>query len=141
MWEAEHAKTFSIRGDAAGLSMQSSAQPPDSPALPATASAIQVSPDGALQLKYRFLAVGKQIYNCERSLEQELTPAATLYDLNSNLKIRHAWTTADGKSTVKANGAMAKHFPAPDGASIDWLKLAFCTVTIEAWQANRGDPN
>jgi hypothetical protein len=113
---------------AAPLLFRLLAQSPDSPAVPPAGSAIQIPPDAGLQLKYHFLAVGKQIYTCESGAwNKNSTPAATLYDLNSNLKIRHsagpAWTTADGKSTVRANGATAKHFAAPDGVSIDWLKL------------------
>jgi hypothetical protein len=34
-----------------------------------------------------------------------------------------SWTTLDGKSAIKAIGSTAIHFAAPDGVSIDWLKL------------------
>jgi hypothetical protein len=87
-----------------------------------------VTPSADLKIKYHFLAVGKQIYSCESgSWAKSSTPAATLYDMDSNLKIRHSagpsWSTVDGKSTVKARGATAIHFASPDGVSIDWLKL------------------
>jgi hypothetical protein len=100
------------------------AQSLDPPALPSAASAITV----AAKLKYHFLAVGKQIYNCENGAwSKSSTPGATLYDMNSNLRVRHgtgpSWTTSDGKSTIKAIGPTAVHFASPDGVSIDWLKL------------------
>ena len=96
-----------------------SAQSPEPPAL---------RPGDGFVLKYHFLAVGKQIYQCESGQwAKNSTPDATLYDLNSNLKIRHgagpSWTTIDGKSTMKAIGSTAIHFAAPDQVSIDWLKL------------------
>jgi hypothetical protein len=104
------------------------AQSLDPPALPAQAEAIKVAPKAYVKLKYHFLAVGKQIYNCENGAwSKGSTPDATLYDMNSNLKIHHgmgpSWTTVDGKSTIKAIGPTAIHFAAPDGVSIDWLKL------------------
>ena len=110
------------------LAVPLAAQSPDPPALPATAEAIKVVPNAYVKLKYHFLAVGKQIYNCENGAwAKNSTPDATLYDMNSNLKIRHgvgpSWTTVDGKSTIKAFGPSAIHFAAPDGVSIDWLKL------------------
>lgn len=98
------------------------------PTLPAAATAIQVAPDANIKLKYHFLATGKQIYNCENGAwAKSSTPDATLFDMHSNLKVHHgagpSWTTADGKSTIKAIGPAAIHFAAPDGVSIDWLKL------------------
>jgi Protein of unknown function (DUF3455) len=104
------------------------AQSPDSPMLPAAAEAIKVAPNANVKLKYHFVAVGKQIYNCENGAwAKNSTPDATLYDMNSNLKIHHSagpsWTTLDSKSTIKAIGQTAIHFASPDGVSIDWLKL------------------
>ncbi len=111
------------------LAVPLAAQSLDPPALPAQAEAIKVVPNAYVKLKYHFLAVGKQIYNCENGAwAKSPTPDATLYDMNSNSKIRHgvgpSWTTVDGKSTIKATGPAAIHFAAPDGVSIDWLKLA-----------------
>jgi hypothetical protein len=110
------------------LAVPLAAQSLDPPALPAAAEAIKVMPDARVRLKYHFLAVGKQIYNCENGTwSKSSTPAATLYDMNSNLKVRHSagpsWTTVDGKSTVKALGQSTIHFASPDRSSIDWLKL------------------
>jgi hypothetical protein len=84
-------------------------------------------PDGA-RLKFHFLAVGKQIYQCENGAwAKSSTPDATLYDKNSNLHAHHgagpSWTLQDGKGTIKAIASTAGHFAAPDGESIDWLKL------------------
>jgi hypothetical protein len=75
-----------------------------------------------------FLAVGKQIYRCDNGVwAQGSTPAASLYDMNSNLKVRHTagptWTMVDGGGTIKGIGATAVHFASPDGSSIDWLRL------------------
>jgi hypothetical protein len=43
------------------------------------------------------------------------------------MKVHHSagpsWVTADGKRSIKAIGRTAVHFAAPDGVSIDWLKL------------------
>ena len=54
-------------------------------------------------------------------------PPQTLYDMNSNLKVRHSAGTnldlVDGQGVIKAIGATAVHFAPPDGESIDWLKL------------------
>src|SRR5580698_590101 len=102
------------------------AQSLEPPMLPAAAEGIKVLPTASVRLKFHFLAVGKQIYNCENGAwAKGSTPDATLYDMNSNLKIHHSagpsWTTVDGKSTVKAISPSAIHFAAPDGASIDWL--------------------
>src|ERR1700722_14724477 len=69
------------------LAVPLAAQSLDPPALPAAAEAIKVMPDARVRLKYHFLAVGKQIYNCENGTwSKSSTPAATLYDMNSNLK-------------------------------------------------------
>jgi hypothetical protein len=100
----------------------------DRPVLPTGAAALEVAPSSEFKLKYHFVAVGKQVYQCENGQwASNSTPDATLYDMNSNLKIRHgsgpSWTTIDGKSTMKAIGPSAIHFPAPDKVSIDWLKL------------------
>ncbi len=105
-----------------------SAQTPKPPVLPAAAKDVVVAPGPYVKLKYHFLAVGKQIYKCENGKwSTASTPDATLYDMNSNLKIRHgagpSWTMLDGKSTIKAIGKTAIRFPSPDGISIDWLKL------------------
>jgi hypothetical protein len=113
---------------AALLVVPLAAQSPDPPALPATAEAVKVAPSAYVILKFHFLAVGKQIYNCENGAwAKSSTPDATLYDMNSNLKIRHgagpSWTTSDGKSTIKAIGQTAIHFASPDRVSIDWLRL------------------
>jgi hypothetical protein len=100
----------------------------DRPGLPAGATALEVPSGSEFKLKYHLLAVGKQIYQCENGRwASNSTPDATLYDMDSNLKIRHSagpsWTMIDGKSTMKAIGSTAIHFAAPDKASIDWLKL------------------
>jgi hypothetical protein len=104
------------------------AQGLDQPALPAAAVAIKVAPNAGVKLKYHFLAVGKQIYKCENGAwAKSSTPDATLYDINSKLTVHHgagpSWTALDGKSTIKAIGPTAAHFAAPDGVSIDWLRL------------------
>jgi hypothetical protein len=111
------------------LAVPLAAQSPERPALPAAAVGIKVESNADVKLKYHFLAVGKQIYNCENGAwSKGSTPDATLYDMNSNLKIHHgagpSWSTVDGKSTIKAIGPTAIHFASPDGLSIDWLKLA-----------------
>ena len=105
-----------------------SAQSLGLPALPAAATAIEVAPDAGVTLKFHFLAVGKQIYQCDNGAwAKNSTPDATLYDMNSSLKVRHSagptWTMADGEGAVKASGATAVHFASPDGVSIDWLRL------------------
>jgi hypothetical protein len=74
------------------------------------------------------VAVGNQIFQCENGeWAKTPTPDATLYDMNSNLRIRHgagpSWTTVDGRSVIRAIAPTAIHFPSPDGVSIDWLKL------------------
>ncbi len=97
-------------------------------ALPAAAKAIEVVPNADVKLKYHFVAVGKQIYQCENGAwARASTPDATLYDVNSNLKVRHSagpsWTMVDSECTVKAIGSTAIHFASPDGVSVDWLKL------------------
>jgi hypothetical protein len=97
-------------------------------ALPAAAKAIEVVPNADVKLKYHFVAVGKQIYKCENGAWARVsTPDATLYDMNSNLKVRHSagpsWTMVDSESTIKAIGSTAIHFASPDGVSVDWLKL------------------
>ena len=106
------------------------AQVLDPPRLPAGAAAVDVAPGSGLRIKYHFVGVGKQVYACENGQwAKSSTPDATLYDMNSNLnlKVRHgagpSWTTVDGKSTMRASGSTAIHFAAPDGVSIDWLKL------------------
>jgi hypothetical protein len=104
------------------------AQTLDQPALPAAAGALEVRPNANVKMKFHFLAVGKQIYKCENGAwAKSSTPDATLYDKNSNLKVRHtagpSWTTVDGKSNIRAIGATAIHFASPDGVSIDWLRL------------------
>jgi hypothetical protein len=80
-----------------------------------------------VKLKFHFVAVGKQIYRCENGAWANSIPAATLYDGNSNLKVRHsagpAWAMVDSASVIKAIGPTAIHFASPDGVSIDWLKL------------------
>ena len=101
-------------------------QSPDAPKLPSGAQALAVP--GSAQLKYHLIAVGKQIYKCDNGAwSKTSTPDVTLYDMDSHLKIRHgagpSWTTVDGNSSVKANGGTAIHFAAPDGLSIDWLRL------------------
>jgi hypothetical protein len=100
----------------------------DPPALPVEAKAIEVAPSASVKLKFHFVAVGKQIYKCENGAwSRGSTPDATLYDMNLNLRIRHgagpSWTMVDGEGAIKAVGATAIHFAAPDGVSIDWLKL------------------
>jgi len=100
----------------------------DFPSLANAASALEVTPGSGFKLKYHFVAVGKQTYQCENGRwTGNSTPDATLYDMDSNLKVRHSagptWTTVDGRSTIKAVGSTAMHFPAPDKVSIDWLKL------------------
>lgn len=110
------------------LAMPLAGQSLKPPALPDD-TAIQVTPDAKVSLKYHFLAVGRQIYKCENGAwSKSSTPDASLFDMNSNLKIHHgagpSWTTVDGKSAIKAIGPTAIHFAAPDGVSIDWLKLA-----------------
>jgi len=100
----------------------------DPPALPPSAAAIKVESNANVKLKFHFLAVGKQIYTCENGTwSKNATPDASLYDMNSNLKIHHgagpSWTTLDGKSAIKAIGPSAIHFASPDGVSIDWLRL------------------
>jgi hypothetical protein len=104
------------------------AQSLDPPALPAAAKTIAVEPGAGIQLKYHFLAVGKQIYKCQAGAwSKSSTPDATLFDQTEKELVKHgagpSWTTIDGGSTIKANGATAVHFAAPDGVSIDWLKL------------------
>ena len=104
------------------------AQSLETPVLPDAAKSIQVLPDEHIKLKYHFLAVGKQIYKCDNGAwSKASTPDATLYDKHSNLVAHHTagptWTMADGGGTIRAIGALAVHFPAPDGASIDWLRL------------------
>jgi len=84
-------------------------------------------PDGA-QLKYHFLAVGKQIYHCGNGVwDPASTPDAILTDVQSHLQIHHqagpSWTTLDGRSTIRAISRTAIHYAAPDVVSIDWLKL------------------
>jgi hypothetical protein len=111
-----------------GLALPLAAQSLAPPVLPAAATAVQVAPGANAGLKFHFLAAGKQIYKCENGgWSKSSTPEATLYDVTSDLKIHHSagpsWSTADGQSTVKALGATAIHFAAPDGVSIDWLKL------------------
>ena len=90
----------------------------DRPGLPAGAAGLEVTPGNMFKLKYHFLAVGKQIYQCENGRwASNSTPDATLYDMGSNLKIRHSagpsWTTVDGRSTMKAIGSTAIHLPRP----------------------------
>jgi hypothetical protein len=92
-------------------------QSPDTPALPAGTTAVEVA-GGQFKIKFHFLAVGKQIYQCENGQwSASSTPDATLYDMNSDLKVRHgagpSWTTVDGKSTIKAIGSTAIYVPAP----------------------------
>jgi hypothetical protein len=104
------------------------AQPPSPPALPNEAKAITVAPDASVRLKYHFLAVGKQIYKCENGAwSKGSIPDATLYDMNSHLKVHHgagpSWAMVDGSGSLKAIGPTAIHFASPDGVSIDWLKL------------------
>src|SRR5450755_2115920 len=110
------------------LAVPLAAQSLEPPALGSAAAAIEVAPSADVKLKYHFLAVGKQIYKCESGAwAKSSTPDATLYDMNSNLKTHHgagpSWTMMAGKSTLKAIGSTAIHFAAPDGVSIDWLKL------------------
>ncbi len=110
------------------LAFPVTAQPLEPPALPAAAKAIAVIPSAGIKLKFHFLAIGKQLYRCENGTwAKSPTPDAALYDMNSNLKVRHTagptWTMVDGEGAIKAIGATATHFAAPDGVSIDWLKL------------------
>jgi hypothetical protein len=100
----------------------------DPPALPATARSIEVVPNADVKLKFHFLAIGRQIYQCDNGAwAKASTPDAALYDLNSRLKVRHGagptCTMVDGQGAVKAIGPTAIHFASPDGVSIDWLKL------------------
>jgi hypothetical protein len=108
------------------LALPLAAQSPDPPVLPAAAMAIEAG--GDVSLKYHFVAAGKQIYKCDNGAwSKGSTPDASLYDMNSSLKVHHgagpSWTMVDGSGTIKAIGATAVHFAAPDGVSIDWLKL------------------
>jgi Protein of unknown function (DUF3455) len=110
------------------LTLALAAQSPDAPALPEAAKAIEVTPSASVRLKFHFVAAGKQIYRCENGAwPGGSAPDATLFDMNATRKIHHgagpSWTTLDGNSTVRANGATAVHFRSPDGVSIDWLKL------------------
>lgn len=110
------------------LSVPLAAQQLEPPALPAAAKAIEVAPNADVKLKFHFLAVGKQIYRCDNGAwAQGSTPAANLYDMNSNLKVRHTagptWSMVDGGGTIKGIGATAAHFASLDGVSIDWVKL------------------
>ncbi len=104
------------------------AQSLEPPALPLSAKAIAVDAYADLHVKFHFVANGKQIYKCENGAwSKGSIPDATLYDMNSNAKIHHgagpSWTMLDGSGAIKAIASTASHFPAPDGASIDWLKL------------------
>jgi Protein of unknown function (DUF3455) len=110
------------------LAIPLAAQSLEPPVLPAAAKAIEVKPSGSVRLKFHFLAVGKQIYQCANGAwATASTPDAALYDSNSNLKVHHSagptWTMVDGGGAIKAIGPTAIHFAAPDGVSIDWLKL------------------
>ncbi len=103
-------------------------QSPPQPVLPEAARAIEVVPSVSVRLKFHFVGAGKQIFKCENGAWSAIpTPDATLFDSNGTPKIHHgpgpSWTTLDGKSTIRANGATAVHFRSPDGVSIDWLKL------------------
>jgi hypothetical protein len=98
------------------------------PALPAPARSIAVSLNTDVKLKFHFLAIGKQIYQCDNGAwAKAATPDAALYDISSHLKVHHGagptWTMVDGQGAVKAIGSTAIHFASPDGVSIDWLKL------------------
>jgi len=98
------------------------------PDLPAAAKEIAVTAGAHVRLKYHYLAAGKQIYRCENGAwSKGSTPDATLYEVSSGSKVHHgagpSWTAVEGKGTVKAIGPTAVHFAAPDGVSIDWLKL------------------
>ena len=98
------------------------------PALPTAARSIELEPNADVKLKFHFLAIGKQIYQCDNGTwAKASTPEAALYDMNSHLKVRHGagptWTMVDGQGAVKAIGPTAVHFASPDGMSIDWLKL------------------
>jgi hypothetical protein len=109
------------------LALPLAGQSLDRPALPAAAQALDVAP-GAATLKFHYLAAGKQIYKCDNGAwAKASTPDANLYDMSGTLKIHHSagpsWTTVDGKSAIRAIGPSAVHFAAPDGVSIDWLKL------------------
>jgi hypothetical protein len=110
------------------LAVPLAAQSLDPPTMPDAAKAIEVVPGAYVKVKYHFVAVGKQIYQCDNGAwAKSSTPDATLYDMNSKLQIRHgagpSWSMVDGKGTVKAISPTAIHFASPDGASIDWLKL------------------
>jgi hypothetical protein len=98
------------------------------PALPTAARSIELEPNADVKLKFHFLAIGKQIYQCDNGTwAKASTPDAALYDMNGHLKARHGagptWTMVDGGGAVKAVGPTAVHFTPPDGVSIDWLKL------------------
>jgi len=100
----------------------------DPPALPAAAKALEVPASSGGQVKFHFVAAGKQIYKCDNGIwSKASTPDATLFDGNGNAKIHHgagpSWTMLDGTGAVKAIGSTAVHFAAPDGVSIEWLKL------------------
>jgi hypothetical protein len=104
------------------------AQTLDTPVLPDPANAIQVLPDQHITLKYHFVAAGKQVYKCDNGAWSKTSePHATLYDKDSTPVVRHtggpAWSMIDGSGTIRAVGALAVHFPSPDGVSIDWLRL------------------
>lgn len=72
------------------LAVPLTAQSLDPPELPGAAAAIKVIPSMDVKLKYHFLAVGKQIYKCENGAwSKSSTPDAALYDMNSNLMVRH----------------------------------------------------
>jgi hypothetical protein len=110
------------------LAIPLAAQLLEPPRLPAAANSIEVVPSPDVHLKFHFLAVGKQIYQCDHGAwAKASTPDATLWDMNSHLKVRHSagptWTMAEGEGAVKAIGTTAVHFASPDGVSIDWLKL------------------
>jgi hypothetical protein len=98
------------------------------PALPTAARSIELEPGTDVKLKFHFLAIGKQIYQCDNGAwAKAATPDAALYDIGSHLKVHHGagptWTMVDGQGAVKAIGSTAIHFASPDGVSIDWLKL------------------
>ena len=67
------------------------------PALLTAARSIELEPSTDVKLKFHFLAIGKQIYQCDNGAwAKASTPDAALYDLNSRLKVRHGagptWT-------------------------------------------------